>query len=171
MPDAVLTALVGLGGAVIGSLATLSADLLRHRREAKNEARVIAAALAASIESNISLIDRRGHTVFFEEALARLDAGEDIKFNDSMNMQPIEDPISREIGIRVGALGPDLARDALKFFYQLEGIRMDLKALGIGEWDGNPHGKAALIREDLLLWSETRSLGLSLVESLNNRSV
>ncbi len=171
MPDALMTALAGLVGAVIGSLATLSADFLRHRREAKKEKGVIAAALAASIESNISLIDRREHTVFFEEALARLDVGQDVKFNDSMNMQPIEDPLAREIGIRVGVLGPDLARDALKFFYQLEGIRMDLKALGIGELDGDPDGKAAHIREDLLLWSETRSLGIQLVQTLRQPTV
>lgn len=166
MSSGLLTGLIGLSGALIGVAGALAADALRHRRQELAHRKSIASTISASIAANISIIDRRDHVHLYSAALPQLDSGLDVNFGDVMDGQPIEAPIARAMIGQIGVLGTDLSGDVVRFFYNLEGLRLDLKALGTGYF-GTTTDKAAVIREDLQLWHETRELGLDVVTRLN----
>lgn len=81
-----------------------------------------------------------------------------------------EDPspdaeIRKVILSQLGLLENDIARDMVIFGNMLDGLRVDLKAMG--QLDALPPAeKIRILKQDLKLWNDTLDLGKELVRRL-----
>jgi hypothetical protein len=69
---------------------------------------------------------------------------------------------------QVGLLEPDVARDMVMFCNMLEGLRVDLKAIALGQMDNlSVAEKLKILEGDLKLWNDTQELGRDLMQRLD----
>jgi len=69
---------------------------------------------------------------------------------------------------QVGLLEPDVARDMVMFCNMLEGLRVDLKAIALGQMDNlSVAEKLKILEGDLKLWNDTQELGRDLMRRLD----
>ena len=156
----------GLLGVAIGAVVTSASSFRIELRKYRREVQSVSVALAAAVETDIWIADRRRHADFFRTALETLRQGHAMRFFGGMMEGQISDPIADHLMDRVGILEPDLAARTTRFFTALHGIRGDVMNLRNGVFGDDPATVAMVIEADLALWQETREAGLALVVDL-----
>jgi hypothetical protein len=69
---------------------------------------------------------------------------------------------------QVGLIGADVASDLVQFCTMLDGLRVDLKAVALGQLDSLPvPEKISIVESDLKLWDATQELGRKIVARLS----
>ena len=77
------------------------------------------------------------------------------------------DELQKALISQIGLLAPDAARDIVIFANMLDGLRVDLKAMALGQMDSIPVvDKIRILEHDSKLWTDTQTLGQSLIERL-----
>jgi hypothetical protein len=120
-----------------------------------------ASAIAGEIYSIIYMSSKRQHAAHFAMLLARLEAGEEVKFPDITGGSPQIDPVIEKHLDRVGLLPHNLPERIATFYTYIRGIRIDVVNLAKGEFS-DPKVQAGVIRADLVLWADAVQLGNSL---------
>jgi hypothetical protein len=152
-------------GAIVGAMAAIIGQLISERYRRHRDRQMTAGGLAASIEATLLLTDRRGYALLFEDIVARLKQGQQIKPEKLLEDASI-DPITAGMLDRAGLLGHDLPGRIATFMHVLTGIRTDLVRWGKGEFD-NP---AKIFEDDLALWREFEPKARLLVRDLRNHA-
>ena len=155
--------LVGLLGVVIGAF--LSGVFLESYKR-HHDRRGTASAIVGEIHSILQVTQRRAYADWFRAALAALDKGVDVKLPPTFSPPVNLDPIFATHLDNIGSLGGALPERITVFYAMLNTIRRDIGDMVHGKMDDDTTLKAALIREDLVLWEETAALGTNICDEL-----
>jgi hypothetical protein len=75
--------------------------------------------------------------------------------------------LSRVAITQIQFLEPDVARDVVVFGNMLNGLRIDLKAMALGQMDNLlVSEKTRILENDLKIWRDTQALGRDLIRRL-----
>lgn len=155
-----------LGGAFLGASAAIGGGLALELYRRHCDRRGVASALAGEVAAILHIATVRDYGPLFEGYLKRLETGIDVRVPPLL-AKPLDlDPIWERHIAQVGLLGGMLPAEVVRFYTCLQGIRLDLARLAAGEFDGDPPRKAALIREDLALWTQIPALAEPLIARL-----
>lgn len=167
LSPAALSALSGLGGAVIGGLAAIGAGWFERRQEWRYAKKGLASAVAAEIGAVLDTIERRDFVNYFSEILSAWKRGERLEETPGF-VDNTPNDLSRVFSHnmdKIGMLGPAIAADTVRFYTFLEAIQTDLLALSAGNVE-DLDGRITLLEEDLDLWRETEAIGKRLITEL-----
>lgn len=145
---------LGVLGTVAGAAAVYAGNLRVEGRRHRREARSVAVALAASIQSALWIVDRRGHVLFFQEMLEAARAGRIKPFSGVVDEERLADPISERLLDRFGLLPADMAWRVTRFLTVFYAIRVDIVNLRSGNFSSIPEAVVNLLEEDIALWTE-----------------
>jgi hypothetical protein len=114
------------------------------------------------------MAEKRQTAVHYAQMVSRLEANEDVNFPDITggDLNKI-DPVAEKYLDRIGLLPGNIPERVTTFYTYLRGIRIDIVNLHKGQFEGHQL-QAAIIRADLILWSETVQLGTRLWTDLRN---
>jgi hypothetical protein len=161
----------GLVGVVIGGLIGLAGSIAPHLWE-KRRARQSAQALAyAYISGILKMEEVRQHGSLYAQNLAGLRSGASQSLMKIFGAEDYpNDPIQKVLIDQIGLLEPDIARDLVIFGSMLDGLRVDLKAMALGQMDNlQVSEKIRILEHDLKLWQDTQTLGQKLIRQLAPR--
>lgn len=166
------SAVIGMGGAVIGGSLVILGKFLEDRRASKARSRTLAFAIAAEIEAYLDLMEMRDH-VSYARDLIRMNRGGTRRlpkewisgFEREYDPLPVMRSAIPEIGL-LGTLGGDVA----KFYTQVTAVRATLMSADDGKYDDACAEDLAFIFEkELELWLATVDLGRLLTRILRQR--
>jgi hypothetical protein len=157
-------------GVVIGGAIGLAGSILPHLYE-KRRARKSARAMAYAYISGILRMEEiRKHGSLYEKNIVLLEAGTTqslMKIVGADDFAP-DAEIQKALINQLGLLEPDIARDIVIFGNMLAGVRIDVKAITLGQLDSLPLAdKIRILKQDLKLWNDTLELGRHLIERLD----
>jgi len=161
---------VGLLGVIIGALIGGLSNVFLEAYKRCRDKKAVASLLAGEISGILTMTEIRGYKSLYERLLDRLEQGEDIPTPDILGGQPSLDPGIQASLDKIGLLSQDFPERLALFYQQLSGIRLDIRRLAEGKYDGRLDRKIALIREDLSLWNKTEKLGNALVVDLRKEA-
>jgi hypothetical protein len=160
-------AVAALLGALIGAVAAIGGAIFAEHYRRHRDRQGVASALAGEISGILFMAERRRHPEVFEnEILPKLKAGIDVPISKFTQGRDYKDPVIERYLDKIGLLLGTLPDRIVRFYYSVQGIRLDLERLIEGEFD--ILGKINIIIEDLALWRETESLGQQLVHELRD---
>lgn len=130
MEPETLTAIVGLGGVVVGGITTFSGSFLLSWLQKREEKKAISSAILSEIRTTLQLVEARQYIEGIKEILRQLE-------EDEINSSTFEVIVPDDYCIiyknnvdKIGLL-PDSIRDNVVMFYQLlEAIICDVKPGG-----------------------------------------
>ena len=158
--------LIGLIGVILGAI--LSGVFLESYKR-HHDRQGTASAIAGEIHSILHFGKRRyhiDHLDWFRSALVKLENGEPVKIPEIFTPPVQLDPVFAEYLDEIGSLKGTLPERITTFYTNLMSIRNDIRSLIEGKLDDDLPFKAAMIREDLVLWEETCCTGLALRDDL-----
>jgi hypothetical protein len=157
-----------LVGVVIGGLIGLAGSIVPHlweKRRARKSARAIARAYVSGI---LKMEEIRQHGSLYQQNIATLRAGTSQSLMKIFGAEDSRDELQSALVGQVGLLEPDVARDMVMFCNMLEGLRVDLKAMALGQMDNlSVAEKLKILEGDLKLWNDTQELGRDLMRRLD----
>jgi|HubBroStandDraft_4_1064222.scaffolds.fasta_scaffold437612_1 hypothetical protein len=157
-----------LVGVVIGGLIGLAGSIVPHlweKRRARKSARAIARAYVSGI---LKMEEIRQHGSLYQQNIATLRAGTSQSLMKIFGAEDSRDELQSALVGQVGLLEPDVARDMVMFCNMLEGLRVDLKAIALGQMDNlSVAEKLKILEGDLKLWNDTQELGRDLMRRLD----
>jgi hypothetical protein len=157
-----------LVGVVIGGLIGLAGSIVPHlwkKRRARKSARAIARAYVSGI---LKMEEIRQHGSLYQQNIATLRAGPSQSLMKIFGAEDSRDELQSALVGQVGLLEPDVARDMVMFCNMLEGLRVDLKAIALGQMDNlSVAEKLKILEGDLKLWNDTQELGRDLMQRLD----
>lgn len=152
-------------GGIIGFVSAIGVKLWEGWRFKRN----LRAAYKAEIQTILELSEARDYEGHFREYLEawekgqRLDSWPTIIGYEEKQKYPIAEA---NVG-NIGHLGNDVAPDVVKFYMLLQGIETDISAAARHKLDHfGPEQRIGLVKEDLRLWGEVRSLADGLIKKL-----
>jgi hypothetical protein len=154
-------ATAALLGAFIGASAGVTSGVALEMYKRRRDRQGVASAVAGEIASILYMTNKRGHVGYFERLLPTLDSGLDLEVPIAAIVPrgDYRDPVADKYMDRLGLLPSDYAERIIRFYTLLAGVRLDIKRLTSGEYNGDPSAMASLIREDLQVWAEATQLG------------
>jgi len=161
-------AVSNLVGVVVGGLIGLAGYFIPHWYE-KRRARLSARALARTYVSGILKMEEiRKHGSLHQLNIESLKANPSESLMKIFGADEISDAeLQKSIITQLGFLEPDIAADLVMFGNMLAGLRIDLKAMTLGQMDSlTTSQKIGILEKDLILWNETQQLGRNLVQRL-----
>jgi hypothetical protein len=159
--------LINLLGVVVGGVIGIAGSLLPHVWELRR-ARVSARAMARAYVSGILKMEEvRQHGALYRTALAGLQAGQPQSLPRVYGAEDTDDELQKQLINHLGHLGHAEATDLVHFCNMLAGLRIDLKAIALGQMDQlTIQQKIGVLERDLKLWEETLQLGHDLAQRL-----
>jgi hypothetical protein len=159
----------GLIGVVIGGVIGIAGSFLPHLYE-KQRARKSARAVARAYVSGILKMEEiRKHSSLYERNVEALEAGTSqslMKIFGAEEASP-DLEIQKALINQLGLLEPGVAQDMVVFGNMLAGLRIDLKAISLGQLEPlSVAEKIRILKLDLKLWNDTLDLGRDLVRRL-----
>src|ERR1700685_2800818 len=153
-------------GVVIGGGIGLTCSGPTHLYE-KDRVRKSASTKAFAYVSGVLRMEEiRQHGSLYQQNLAGLRSGTP-HLMKILGAEDARDEFQSALIGQVGLLEPDIAKDMVMFCNMLEGLRIDLKAIGLGQLDDLPiDQKVKLLEGDLKLWNDAQDLGRDLVRRL-----
>jgi hypothetical protein len=149
---------IGIAGSIVPHLWTQS----RARASARASARAFVSAI-------LEMEKIRQHGATYRTALNALRLGSPQslpRIYGAEDSRP-DDETQKVLLGQLGFLDADVAADVVLFFNMLNGLRVDLKAMALGQLDGLPIAdKIRVIELDLKLWDDTQALGRKIVARL-----
>lgn len=157
-----------LVGVVIGGLIGLAGSFIPYwwdRRRARKSAQAVAGAYISGI---LKMEEIRQHGSLYQQNLDALRAGTSQSLMKIFGAEDYpNDELQKALISQIGLLAPDAARDIVIFANMLDGLRVDLKAMALGQMDSIPVvDKIRILEHDSKLWTDTQTLGQSLIERL-----
>jgi hypothetical protein len=153
-----------LVGVVIGGVLGLAGSFIPQwwdKRRARQSAQAICRAYIAGI---LKMDEIRHHGELYEKNLADLRSGATQSMMRIYGAENNKDEMQSALIGQVGLLSPDVAMDMVIFCNMLDGLRVDLKAMGAGEMDNIPvSDKIRILESDLKIWDDTKALGRNLI--------
>jgi hypothetical protein len=155
-------------GVVIGGVIGLTGSILPHLYE-KYRARKSARAMAFAYVSGILRMEEiRQHGSLYQQNLDGLRSGASQSLMKIFGAEDSRDEFQSALIGQVGLLEPDIARDMVMFCNMLEGLRVDLKSMNLGQMDNLAiDQKIKILEGDLKLWNDTQDLGRDLIRRLD----
>jgi len=163
----IVSPLLVLVGTIVGAAIAIIGQLFSERYKRYHDCQMTARGIAASIDATLIMAERRGYVQSFENMIARISQGEQIKAEMIIEDASI-DPITAKMLDRVGLLGHNLPARVVTFMQVLTGIRQDLVRFGRGELSDNMPDLAFILAADLALWREFEPRARVLVRDLRN---
>jgi hypothetical protein len=156
-----------IGGAVgvVGSLATSLAPHLFQRYRDKKAARAITRAYISGI---LHMEEFHDHAHWYEGLISVIELDE----NQAMKMLGVanadmNDFLRPTVIAQLGLLKPDVAGDLMLFLNMHDGLRINLKAMTLGQLnDHTRQQKLKVLKSDLAVWRDAMALGRKLVVRL-----
>src|SRR5258707_7228478 len=110
----------------------------------------------------------RQHGAVYRDALNALRAGSSQSLPRVFGAEGYpDDEIQKALLNQFGLLGADVASDLVLFCNMLNGLRVDLKAIALGQLDNlSIAEKIRIIELDLKLWDDAQALGRKIVARL-----
>jgi hypothetical protein len=160
--------LVGLIGVIVGGVIGVAGSFVPHWWERRRTQKSAQALARAYISGVLRMEEIRQHVSLYQVTLASLQSGASPKpLMQIVGAEDADDPIQRALIGQIGLLKPDIAAEVVLFCNMLEGLRIDLKAMALGQMDALPIAQQMqTIANDLKLWKDTLALGRSLLERL-----
>lgn len=152
--------LVGIGGVIIGGVIGVAGSFVPHWWERRRTQKSAEALARAYISGILRLEEIRQHSLLYEQCLAGLRSGASQSMMKIFGAEDADDPIQQALIGQIGLLKPDIATDVVAFINMLDGLRVDLKAMALGQMDHLPVAeKIRILENDLNLWTDTLALG------------
>jgi hypothetical protein len=155
-------------GGVIGITGSIAATIIPQiltRRRAKASAKAITRAYILGI---LRIEEVRQQGALYQNNLTALRAGITNDLFRIYGAEDMSDDFQRSLIEHVALLEPDIAADVIQFCNQLDGLRIDLKAMALGRMDQLlVQQKIDILEKDLKLWNETQALGRKVVARLS----
>ncbi len=120
----VVTALIGLGGAVIGGVLTIWGNYLRQHREQRQLARRVALGIAGEIEALLDISERRQYGKWLRLA-AESPTPVRVSISATRDYFKVFDANVDKLGL----LSPDLAEKVAMFYVRVAGILEDFQTM------------------------------------------
>jgi hypothetical protein len=161
-------AVPNLVGVVVGGLIGLAGSFIPHWYE-KRRARLSARAFArAYISGILKLEEIRKHGSLYQQNIESLKADSSGSLMKIFGAEELSDTeIQKSITAQLGFIEPGIAADLVMFGNMLAGLRIDLKAMTLGQMDSlTASQKIGILQRDLDLWNDTLRLGRDLVQRL-----
>jgi hypothetical protein len=161
-----LTAAVSLTVAAIAIIGGIFNERFKRHQAKVSIAAVMHAEISALMDTTLS----QGTVQNWTNIARRLEAGENILFQNVYAPDPERGPVFNSNVDKLGFLEPADARDVILFYEHLFGIRVILKNLTTGAWDQDPRpaaAKARQVRVGLGFWEDCRKISLRLLPSLS----
>jgi hypothetical protein len=151
-------------GGIIGIAGGLIPQMLTQHR-AKNAAKAITRAYILGI---LRIEEIRQHAALYQQNLDALRAGTSTDLLRIYGAEDTNDALQESLIDYVGLLEADIAAAVVQFCNQLVGLRVDLKAMALGQLNQlSVQQKADILEKDLKLWNETQALGRNIVARLS----
>jgi hypothetical protein len=163
--DGVLGVIVGGVIGITGSIAASFIPQILTQRRAKASANAIT---RAYIQGVLRMEEVRRHSALYQNNLNALRAGTTTNLLRIYGAEDLSDELQKALIGHVGLLEPDIAADVIQFCNQLNGLRVDLKAMALGHMANlSVPEKIDILEKDLALWNETQALGRNVVTHLS----
>jgi hypothetical protein len=150
---------IGIAGSIVPHLWTQS----RARASARATARAYVSAI-------LEMEKIRQHGASYRASLNALRSGSSqslLRIFGSEDEHPDAETQKALVG-QLGFLDANIAADLVLFCTMLAGLRVDLKAIALGQLDDKPIAdKIRLIELDLKLWDDTQALGRAIIGRLS----
>ena len=136
-----------------------------ERRRAKASARAMARAYISGI---LKMEEVRNHSRLYHVAIDALRAGVQNSLPRITGAEDYpNDEVRKALISQLGLFGPEEASDLVQFYNMLDALRIDLKAIALGQWNEFPIGQQiAMVAADQRLWEDTQQLGRYLIKRL-----
>ena len=157
-------------GVLIGGLMGGGGLILRDHLAFRKEQKALAAAISAEIRSMIEIAKRRDHEAHFRSYLDHWEQGQRVDDRPTIvGLRTMEDAQRDQVADanldKLGLLGADIAADVVRFYTMVKGIRADLVNIST---EPRVEQCIKLLKEDLDLWEDVKSLGMSLQNRLDH---
>lgn len=162
-----MATVINLLSVIVGGLIGVAGSIVPHlweRRRARKSARAM---LSAYISGILRMEQIRQHGSLYEQNLAVLRAGTSQSLMKIFGTEGERDELQSALISQLGFLEPDVARDAVVFGNMLNGLRIDIRAMALGQMDNlTVPQKISILERDLQLWNDTQALGRDLISRL-----
>jgi hypothetical protein len=149
-------------GGVIGVLGSLGPHLWQRQRN-KESARAITRAYISGI---IRMEEIRDHASWYKQQIQAVQSGAQPVLK-ILGAEEERDALQPTVIAQIGFLEAYIASDVTTFINMLDGLRVDLKAMTLGQIDHlSAAQKVRILSADLALWEDALSLARKLVGRL-----
>src|SRR5215471_13877304 len=146
-------------GVMVGGAIGLAGSFLPHLWERRRSKSAASAILLAYISGILHMERIRKHGDLYRRNLDDLRSGKTTHLFRVFGSEDADDPLQKALLGHVGFLPPVVARDLVVFCNMLGGLRIDLKAIALGQMDHlQIDEKIGILERDLKLWEDTRQL-------------
>jgi hypothetical protein len=161
---------MGLGdllGVLIGGFIGLAGSIVPYLWEKRRARKSARAMLRAYVSGILSMEQIRHYGSLYRQNLATLKSGNPLLMK-IFGAEDVRDELQSALIGQLGYLEPDIARDAVAFANMLMGLRVDLRAMALGQMDNlTIPEKIGILERDLNIWNDTLALGQSLISRLD----
>jgi hypothetical protein len=157
-----------LWGVVVGGVIGLAGSVVPYlwqQRRLRLSARALVRAYIAGI---LSMEAIRQHGDLYQQNLDQLRSGATQSLMKIYGADDTRDELQSTLIGQLAYLEPNVARDTVAFCNMLAGLRIDVKAMVLGQMDNLAvPQKIRILELDLKIWNDTLALGRSLVDRLS----